>query len=899
MRRMPAAPEFPPLPKTEIFARLAEGTGVLVTPNRRLALALKREFDDAQARAGQRAWSSADILPFGAFIERAYHEALHSAVGGDLPLLLSAAQEQQLWETVIAASEWGGALLAPAQTAAHCRTAWQLAHAWRIADRLGDGNEDTQAFAAWARAYVERCARGGHIDGARLPDLVGGLLRQNALRRPPLLVAYAFDILTPQQHDLLVACASGGGEVRRGGPAPKIAAAQRLACSGAREEFECAARWARARLDQHAAAPRIGVVVPDLEQRRRDIVHIFSRVLEAGGDASDSAVTPVFNVSLGLPLADYPLVAAALAIFDIASGTMEFAAVSSLVRSPFLDGADDEWACRARLDAVLRELAPPQLSLPKLLGAIAAAGVPCPRLAQRLDALFAYAKQNFSGTMTPQQWARHFSALLEAAGFPGDRALDSAEFQARAKFYEVLGEFARLERVASNVSYVQARTQLRRLCADTLFQPESTAAPIQVLGIFEAAGLEFDHLWVTGLTDETWPLAARPHPFLPPALQKKAGIPQAAAETSLALDRRITAGWLAAAGEVIVSHPLREQDRELLPSPLIAALPIGPWKNLQVPDYPRYRDVIHRAAALTAVPDGAAPPFAAKKSGGGTRVLVDQAACPFRAFARHRLVARALPAPQFGLDAKGRGILLHALLRTLWQQLRTRAALEAMPPDQLTALIKHAAAVAIAAVRARQPHAIEARFAQLEQQRLMKLARDWLEIETQRADFEVAALEDERELTAGGIAFRGRLDRLDRLATGGYALIDYKSGRHVTPKDWDGARPDDPQLPLYAINAPEDIAAVAFAKLRVGALRFSGFSRAVDVLPRVKTAASWDGLLAGWRREIEALGRGFAAGDARVAPKRPFKTCERCDLQPLCRVYERFSALVEEEGDTE
>ena len=93
---------------------------------------------------------------------------------------------------------------------------------------------------------------------------------------------------------------------------------------------------------------------------------------------------------------------------------------------------------------------------------------------------------------------------------------------------------------------------------------------MQVVGVLESAGMEFDCLWVSGLTEENWPLKARPHPFLPVALQRKAGIPEAAAETSLALDRRITQGWLAAADEVVLSWPEKDGDRDLLPSPLIA-----------------------------------------------------------------------------------------------------------------------------------------------------------------------------------------------------------------------------------------------------------------------------------------------------------------------------------------
>jgi probable DNA repair protein len=901
MRRMSATLEFLQLSKTEVFARLAAGTAAdvtLVTPNRRLALALKHDFDGAQARAGRTMWNTADILPFAAFVERAYHEALYSAAAPGLPLLLTSAQEHQLWEDAITASEWGDVLLTISQTAAQCRDAWQLAHAWRIAGALGawDGDEDAQAFAAWAHVYADHGARDRTTDTARLPDLVASLLQKNAWRKPGLLVAYAFDMPTAQQRDFFAACSQAGIEVRVSGPAARATKNLRLACAATNEELERAAYWARARLERHAdAMPRIGIVVPDLEQCREKVMHVFSRVLEPGGNLPGAVSRPPsFNISLGLPLADYPLIAAALAVFETASGPMDFAVLSRLIRAPFVGGAETEMMCRAQLDAALRERAPPQLTLPKLLGML---GTNCPLLAQQLSALSAYVRQHLGGSSSPQQWARHFSALLDAVGFPGARTLDSGEFQARAKFYEVLGEFAQLERVVPKLVYAQARARLRRLCAETLFQPESGTAPIQVLGIFEAAGLEFDHLWISGLTDEAWPLAARPNPFIPPALQKKAGIPQAAAETSLALDRRLTAGWLGAAAEVIVSHPLREQDRELVPSPLLADVAAGSWAALDVPDYPRYRDVIYQARASEYIADGAAPALAAKSVRGGTRVLVDQAACPFRAFARHRLGAWALSAPEPGLDAKSRGILLHALLGSLWEQLKTRAALEAASPERLNTIIERAAAAAVAEVRARRPDVLEGQFGALERERLAGLAREWLAVERQRSDFEVVALEHARELHAAKLSLRGRIDRMDRLADGSYALIDYKTGHHVTPDDWQGARPDDPQLPLYAINALENIAAIAFAKVRTGEMRFTGFSRVPDALPKVKAAESWNGLLDGWRREIEALGQAFADGDARVAPKRLFDTCKYCDLQALCRVHERFSALAEEEED--
>ena len=192
------------LSKAQLFARLAEGLagGVTVlTPNQRLAQALAREFDAAQAAQGKSAWESADILPYPAFVQRCYEDALYSEHASELPILLTPAQESALWEDVIRRSDAGGALLAIPETAALAADAWKTAHAWRLLDSLRSDqlNEDAAAFRDWCATYSLRCERERHTDIALLPDLVAAQLNSDALRKPKLLVLYGFDIMTPQR----------------------------------------------------------------------------------------------------------------------------------------------------------------------------------------------------------------------------------------------------------------------------------------------------------------------------------------------------------------------------------------------------------------------------------------------------------------------------------------------------------------------------------------------------------------------------------------------------------------------------------------------------------------------------------------------------------------------------
>jgi len=933
---MDDAAGFPALPKPQLFERLAEGHPArvtVVTPNRRLAAAVLRDFDAHQVARGLASWEAADVLPFSAFVERAYEDALYSDLATHLPILLSDAQEQALWEEVIGASEAGKALLSAPGAAALAREAWQLAHAWKLLPRLKacPANDDASAFVDWAWRYEGIARRDRHTDRARLPEVMASQLAHAAVRKPKTLVAYGFDILTPQQREFLVALGAAGTEILACGPEPRASIVRRVALASGKDEILAAARWARARLEAlqsrspasggeavASCTPRIGVVVPDLANSRSAVRRIFAQAMQPAhllpGDAKHRLP---FNVSLGEPLSAYPLVAAALLALDIAHGEVGFLRASGFIRSPFIGGAESEMAKRARLDAGLRKVAGAKIGLTRLCRAIAKLtaadnryGVPaCPVLSHRLADLAKFAQENLPGLKRPAAWGKVISALLNSIGFPGERALDSAEYQTLKKFHEAIAAFAALERVAGRMRFGDACAHLRRIAADTLFQPEAPDVPIQILGVLESAAMEFDHLWVMGLTDEAWPIPARANPFIPVALQRAAGVPQSSAADSLDLDRRITQGWLVAAGEVVFSHPLREADRELVASPLIPDIPDSQLDELALPVYENFRDAIRHTRREERVPDPRAPAIAENApSPGGTGVFGDQAACPFRAFALHRLGAKGLEVPPPGLDSRDRGTLVHAMLAKVWTELKSKARLDAASGRDLDALLATAADVAIGRLRWRKPDALEGRFAGLEKERLVELGRAWLELEKQRPAFEIVEIEKKRTVSFGGVTVNAKLDRMDRLQGGTHAILDYKTGK-ASIGGWLGARPDEPQLPLYAVTASEAVAAVAFARVKTGEMEFKGIAQEEELFPGVKTISaqrtqaakqygSWDALLEGWRHELDALGREFASGEARVDPKnrRNLATCRYCEVKPFCRIYERSGAPVADDA---
>jgi probable DNA repair protein len=917
------------LSKAQLFARLARGLdqglagGVtVITPNRRLAQALSREFDAAQAAQGRSAWESADILPYSAFVERCYEDALYSELASGLPILLTPAQEHALWEDIIRRSDAGDALLAIPETAALAADAWKTAHAWRLLDSLRSGqlNEDATAFRGWCAQYSLRCERERHTDTALLPDLVAARVNGKEMRKPKVLALYGFDIMTPQQRALFDALQAAGTEVFVSAQERREASVLRVACVDARDEIQRTAAWARARLAADPEA-RIGIVVPDLAKQRKALIRTFrivmapASMLPGAFGAPRAKQDPLpFNVSLGAALTGYPLVQAACLILELAGREIDFGRASLLLRSPFIAAGESEAAGRAQLDLELRRRAEPAITLERLLDTIdaAGAGAYAPELAQRLRKLAGFRKSDLFAARAPSAWARAITDALKLMGFPDKgRSLDSPEYQTLKKWHEVIAGFALLDRVSAKMGYAEAVGRLRRLAAETLFQPEVPDAPVQILGVLESAGIEFDHLWVMGLTDEAWPIHPRPNPFLPLEAQRKARVPEASIEATLALDAAITRGWLAAAREVVLSHPEveAEGERKLLPSPLLRDLAQA---ALALPEYPRHRDLIHAAANIETIEDAVAPPLgdpmvpplaAGAALAGGAAVITDQSACPFRAFALHRLEAKSPAVPHAGLDAMERGILVHRVLASAWGQLQTKTRLDAIGERELEALLARFADEAVTRVKRDRPATLAGRFAEVEKGRLVRLARAWLEMEREVRgdDFSVAAVEDKRNLAIGPLTLRGKLDRVDELEDGRRIVIDYKSTA-APSSAWLGERPDEPQLPLYLIATEPAAVAIAFAQVKAGEMKFAALAADETLLPVWKSLPDigWDAQVAAWREVLARLATQFAAGEASVHPKNPQTTCRNCDLQPLCRIHERLGASVpDQDGDDE
>ena len=182
-------------------------------------------------------------------------------------------------------------------------------------------------------------------------------------------------------------------------------------------------------------------------------------------------------------------------------------------------------------------------------------GVDVAQLLAGLRTFSQWRRQHATRSRRPSEWASAFAqaAAIDRRLFErlsvtaGNARSQFDEYQALARWQELLAEFAALDRTVGRLAAAAALGKLERLARETIFQPEGGAPPVQVLGVLEANALTFDHLWIMGLTGEAWPPPSRPDPLLPIELQRAAGMPGASAAAELRASAATT-GAIAAVG---------------------------------------------------------------------------------------------------------------------------------------------------------------------------------------------------------------------------------------------------------------------------------------------------------------------------------------------------------------
>lgn len=867
----------------ELEAALLAGHTVIV-PTAQRAAALRLAFAARQLRGGRRAFRSPDVHSLSGWLRGQRSRAALAAA----PRPLGASEEWLLWRAALCEAAATLSLPAPPGLADVLRRSAAVLYAWHIPPNALRQAASPEALLL-AHALEAMNASLAQLDAAApwrvLPELAAA-----PPRRVPMFAGFA--LLTPAQRALLAAWERRGTPARQfGGGESAPARRHRVGAADPAAELAQVAQWCRARLQADPVA-RLLVIVPDLAYRQEEVRRLFDAALDAHypRPGSPGDATP-YAVEGGQPLTHYSPVDEALRTLRVLASEVELTEVSQWLRSGFWSRPDA--ARRALLDGWLRTVAPPRLDAGQLLQALQAAP---PSLLAHADEVTGLLRQLLGAfaAHSPASlriWGERFGVALALCGLRAGaaRRRDSRSQQVLQRLDELLQECAALPDLLGTVGAGEAVAVLARLLARTQFEPATGDAAVTITASLADPVVRYDGIWASGLHAGALPGPVRLDPLIPPSLQRQAGLVSSDAAALVAQAERALATLGRGGAEFIVSAPAHADDLELAPSPLLdpyaTDAEFAPDAAIGLPQFIRASRRLESFVDDTGAAWPAAVPLPA-----GTRAIELQSRCPFRAYAQLRLRAEPLESPLPGITPRERGQMLHRALELLWQRLGDSVGLAAARADhtlarQITECVSQAGGEVLRGGEETSGLAQLRRAAiGRERDRAARLITALCDLEAARTPFRVRELETQHRVMIGGALIDVRIDRMDRLEDGTHVILDYKSGRAVTP-DWDVEQTTHPQLLVYLRATEATVSALAVAHLDPKTVVFRGIGDLDSRLPGIKGAAGlWSQRLQAWNEQVTRLAGDFLRGEARVAPAAG--ACDYCHLHAFCRIAE-------------
>lgn len=766
-------------------------------------------------------WHGEKILPLSTWLINCWQEYAAAP-----QILLNSHQEQLLWQLVIEETlgKNFSSITDTVIKAHELLVNWQI----DIASLTDYESEDVSVFKILYNKFKEQCKKKKLIMACQLPSLLIPYLQHYNTK----ITFTSFNEYSPQLKLLISALKKSNCIICHNDPNNyKNSTYKKISFAKQHDEITTIARFAK-QLISHDPKVTIGIVVPNLTALRSKIIRIFNDVL---------GNTENINISAGTVFSSQPIISHALELLSLK-------ATNKILLSPYIHGAEAGKSNQA-----------------------------CINVLQKEQDHYAQVKNK---KLDNSDWAKTFAQILQTFGWPGENNLNNTESTAIERFTKLLQELTTTNLIAEKTSYTQALQTLHHMADHTIFQSEhETESQINVLGTLEAAGINFDYLWVMGLDQESWPTTQAPNPFIPIKIQKKLSLPHSSAERELYFCETLTNRFKRSAKNIFFSYVNQIEDHSIEPSTLIADIPEISVDNLDLAAFIEpAKKIYSNQRTIKKLDDDYFLPFASDELihvHGGSRLIELQSLCPFRAFAEFRLRAKESKQLELGINKLKRGILVHTTLENFWQKVETHQNLCSLNPETLKKLIKESVGYALS--KENIPQTLHS----LEQKCLIRLLSSWLEVEKSRPPFQVMATEKTIETTIGPLQIKLRIDRIDKLANGNLLLIDYKTGKKLPIAfDWFGKRPKNPQLPLYCV-AVDNAQGFAFAQINIESIKFKDIS--LDEFAfGMQAPVNWHELITHWREILNDLAKDFVSGNARPEPLSP-QVCKQCEFGLICR----------------
>ncbi|MDD5476038.1 MAG: PD-(D/E)XK nuclease family protein [Syntrophales bacterium] len=669
---------------------------------------------------------------------------------------------------------------------------------------------------------------------------------------------------------------------------------------------------------------RIGVIVPDLEKYGSSLSPTLEDILGKSRSAKESW----FNITLGKPLSELPLFRASLLPFRFFLEGEDRELFLSLILSPYYRYLQSTRAVAARADRAWRSNGIPG-NMDDLSRCLSGANEKIRKLlfqgpAQSLYLLRTDMKKK---TAPLSYWMGAMTRTWDALGFPV--ISDETDQLAWRHACEIKDHF--LSHMGDTLFDAGEFLQwyIHRASLETTQPERAEDAGVQVMGIIESRGLDFDKVYLLDVNDRSLPRSVRPLPFLDSAERARiqGGTPQSQFEFAKAAVKRI----LHSAPDIVFLRAEQDDMKPLTPSPFWPAKHEKKYVNIWIEPDPSLMRVPWLRAAWEGVSapeiDGKTimpgvdrlplkePLLNRKLSRGLSPSRLKRAiSCPFMFLVRDLLGIEPMEEVVIPPSHMERGELLHSILASFTEKLRSRNLNPAEDRDGAWNLISECVDKALEGLPNHPNRRLEKRrLLGSPEDRFPGILEAWLELEAEHraAGWTCVAEEvdfDGLSLEGSPFNIRGRIDRIDFNENEGLLCLDYKTGNLPPVKDII-ARFTEPQLAVYLMAIQDsDLRNLegkvdSSARYRAGAgyiqvrslneIGYRLLGNIADTLP-------------GWRSIIAETGKRIAEGLFEPYPyplsevKNRNDTCVSCVCRCLCpRGLSTLSAENEEDKPLE
>ena len=869
-----------------------------LTVNARLARWLLLEHDEQKRKAGENAWQTPPILPLSSWLRDVWLASWPEKY------LLSELQCEKIWEEIINQDSARLDLLHLQGVASQTSKAFSLLHEYRLPrdKKLYEQTDESKAFLRWIRQFESRLSSA--LAPCMLMDAVRNSMQEGEILIPHSLRIRGFEEQSPQLKYFLNFLREKGTRVDFLSPVPSPEIlAQRMEklndknvnveeYENRQGEAEACACWVRSIFQP---GKRIGIVVPELEKYRTLLKRELAAELVPETIFSLDEEDLPFNISLAPPLSQEPMIKLALNLLSVKTSNVPVSTFLSIIQSPFFGFAFPPTREISDLERNLRTkrvLSIPLDRFHSICGSV-------PQVDQLVESLKSWTLNN--SKLMPEKWAKELSDFLKTTGWPGKvapgtdkQSVLSKRHQGFEAWKDCLNQLCSLNQILGPINRLEVLNHLTHITRSKPFQSKTPEHSIQVIGLLESSGMQFDYLWVMGCHHEALPAHPEPNPFIPYEIRNKYSIPRSNPQRELKFTEQSLTRLLMAAPDVHFSYPLHEGDMDLEMSPLLKRFPQdkkAPYLSNRIKDQVRAMNQLEKFTepAFLQVTDSEKNQYGTQGISSGYALLKDQVDCPFRAFARHRLNSQRTPVAEIDFDNLDRGNLIHKALELFWDKTRNRKNLSNLSHGILEKRIEECVQEALKLCSQRTTG--QTQFNKLEIERNVRLIHDWLlNIERERPDFQVLHNEEDVSINLCGIKLSLRIDRIDEIPGKGLLLIDYKTGREAKPAEWFAEKIRAPQLPLYATAQPP--VGLAYGHLTLGKPEFKGTA---DLpLGKLKNydfakdtgCSTWKELLSYWKNNLNRVADEFLQGNNQVLPVNKGEPCLHCEFNSLCRIQE-------------